>query len=91
MSQTYDLTVKNMFSDMADDIFVYLTGFNIKKPDELNIEITRVERRNSDMIFKCDTDIGEVAVHIEFQSENDQTMPYRMLRYAVEIMEKHKL
>lgn len=54
MSQTYDLTVKNIFSDMADDIFVYLTGFNIKKL-------------------------------------NDQTMPYRMLRYTVEIMEKHKL
>ncbi|SHF81056.1 Predicted transposase YdaD [Caldanaerobius fijiensis DSM 17918] len=94
MPETYDLTVKNMFSDMADDIISYLTGFKIKKLDELNIEFTRVERRNSDMIFKCETDeteTKEIAIHIEFQSENDTTMPYRMLRYAAEIMEKHKL
>ena len=43
------------------------------------------------MIFKCDTDTGEIDVHIEFQSENDKMMQCRMLRYALEIMEKHKL
>ncbi|SHF55421.1 Putative transposase, YhgA-like [Caldanaerobius fijiensis DSM 17918] len=91
MPQTYDLTLKSIFSDIADDIIVYLTGINFKKLEELNIEFTRVERRDSDMIFKCDTDTGEIAVHIEFQAENDKMMPCRMLRYALEIMEKHKL
>jgi predicted transposase/invertase (TIGR01784 family) len=91
MSQKYDITIKNIFSDMADDIMSYFLGLQYTKIDELNIEFARVERRDSDMIFKCTTDKGNVAVHIEFQSENDGKMPYRMLRYSLEIMEKHNL
>ncbi|PHO07978.1 transposase [Thermoanaerobacterium thermosaccharolyticum] len=91
MSQKYDITMKNIFSDMADDIMSYFLGLQYTKIDELNIEFARVERRDSDMIFKCTTDKGNVAVHIEFQSENDEKMPYRMLRYSLEIMEKHSL
>ncbi|ETO39558.1 Rpn family recombination-promoting nuclease/putative transposase [Thermoanaerobacterium aotearoense] len=91
MSQKYDITMKNIFSDMADDIMSYFLGLQYTKIDELNIEFARVERRDSDMIFKCTTDRGNVAVHIEFQSENDEKMPYRMLRYSLEIMEKHDL
>ncbi|AST57254.1 transposase [Thermoanaerobacterium thermosaccharolyticum] len=91
MSQKYDITMKNIFSDMADDIMSYFLGLQYTKIDELNIEFARVERRDSDMIFKCTTDKGNVAVHIEFQSENDGKMPYRMLRYSLEIMEKHNL
>ncbi|WHE07047.1 Rpn family recombination-promoting nuclease/putative transposase [Thermoanaerobacterium thermosaccharolyticum] len=91
MSQNYDLTMKNIFSDMADDIMSYFLGLHYTKIDELNIEFARIERRDSDMIFKCTTDKGNVAVHIEFQSENDGKMPYRMLRYSLEIMEKHNL
>ncbi|WKV10433.1 Rpn family recombination-promoting nuclease/putative transposase [Thermoanaerobacterium sp. CMT5567-10] len=91
MSQKYDITMKNIFSDMADDIMSYFLGLQYTKIDELNIEFERVERRDSDMIFKCTTDKGNVAVHIEFQSENDRKMPYRMLRYSLEIMEKHNL
>ncbi|WHE06778.1 Rpn family recombination-promoting nuclease/putative transposase [Thermoanaerobacterium thermosaccharolyticum] len=91
MSQKYDITMKNIFSDMADDIMSYFLGLQYTKIDELNIEFARVERRDSDMIFKCTTDKGNVAVHIEFQSENDEKMPYRMLRYSLEIMEKHNL
>ncbi|MGF7400217.1 Rpn family recombination-promoting nuclease/putative transposase [Thermoanaerobacterium thermosaccharolyticum] len=91
MAQKYDITMKNIFSDMADDIMSYFLGLQYTKIDELNIEFARVERRDSDMIFKCTTDKGNVAVHIEFQSENDGKMPYRMLRYSLEIMEKHNL
>ncbi|PHO07838.1 transposase [Thermoanaerobacterium thermosaccharolyticum] len=91
MTQKYDITMKNIFSDMADDIMSYFLGLQYTKIDELNIEFERVERRDSDMIFKCTTDKGNVAVHIEFQSENDGKMPYRMLRYSLEIMEKHNL
>jgi len=91
MSQKYDITMKNIFSDMADDIMSYFLGLQYTKIDELNIEFARIERRDSDMIFKCTTDKGNVAVHIEFQSENDEKMPYRMLRYSLEIMEKHNL
>ncbi|AFK85918.1 MULTISPECIES: Rpn family recombination-promoting nuclease/putative transposase [Thermoanaerobacterium] len=91
MTQKYDITMKNIFSDMADDIMSYFLGLQYTKIDELNIEFARVERRDSDMIFKCTTNKGNVAVHIEFQSENDEKMPYRMLRYSLEIMEKHNL
>lgn len=44
------------------------------------------------MVFKCSTnERNTIIVHIEFQSDNDNKMLYRMLRYAVEIMEKYNL
>ncbi|WP_193328922.1 Rpn family recombination-promoting nuclease/putative transposase [Caldanaerobacter subterraneus] len=88
----YDITLKDMFSDLTDDILSYFLGIQHTKIEELNVEFPRVEMRESDMIFKCITKEGNtIAVHIEFQSDNDREMPYRMLRYAVEIMEKHEL
>lgn len=88
----YDITLKNMFSDLTDDILSYFLGIQHTKTEELNIEFPRVETRESDMVFKCSTNEGNIiAAHIEFQSDNDDKMPYRMLRYAVEIMEKYGL
>jgi len=88
----YDITLKDMFSDLTDDILSYFLGIQHVKIEELNVEFPRVEMRESDMIFKCITKEGNtIAVHLEFQSDNDREMPYRMLRYAVEIMEKHEL
>ncbi|WP_028992089.1 Rpn family recombination-promoting nuclease/putative transposase [Thermoanaerobacter thermocopriae] len=91
MSQKYDIAMKNIFSDMADDIMSYFLGLTSVKIDELNIEFAKIEKRESDMIFKCTTDTGDIAVHIEFQSSNDNKMPYRMLRYAIEVIEKYNL
>ncbi|TCO57789.1 putative transposase/invertase (TIGR01784 family) [Caldanaerobacter subterraneus] len=88
----YDITLKNMFSDLTDDILSYFLGVQHVKIEELNVEFPRVETRESDMVFKCITSEGNViAAHIEFQSDNDKEMPYRMLRYAIEIMEKYNL
>ncbi|MBE3578977.1 MAG: Rpn family recombination-promoting nuclease/putative transposase [Caldanaerobacter subterraneus] len=81
-----------MFSDLTDNILSYFLGIQSTKIEELNVEFPRVETRESDMVFKCITNEGNtVAVHIEFQSDNDDKMPYRMLRYATEIMEKYLL
>jgi len=91
MSQEYDITAKNIFSNLADDIVSYFLGLKFTKLDELNIEFTTIESRESDMVFKCTTENGDIALHIEFQTYNDSKMPYRMLRYATEVMEKHNL
>ncbi|EIV99885.1 Rpn family recombination-promoting nuclease/putative transposase [Thermoanaerobacter siderophilus] len=91
MGQEYDIAAKSIFSNLADDIASYFLGLTYTKIDELNIEFTIVESRESDMIFKCTTDYGDIALHMEFQTYNDNKMPYRMLRYATEIMEKHNL
>lgn len=91
MGQEYDIAAKSIFSNLADDIASYFLGLTYTKIDELNIEFTIVESRESDMIFKCTTDYGDNALHMEFQTYNDNKMPYRMLRYATEIMEKHNL
>jgi predicted transposase YdaD len=89
----YDKTVKTIFSDTAENLVKLMTGniVNVKKKEELNIKFTRVEKRENDMVLKCEMDGKEVAVHIEFQSTNDPKMPYRMLRYSLEILEKHSL
>jgi len=91
MGQEYDITAKNLFSNLADDIASYFLELTYTKIDELNIEFTTVESRESDMVFKCTTENGDIALHLEFQTYNDSKMPYRMLRYATEIMEKHNL
>ncbi|KUK09632.1 MAG: hypothetical protein XD49_0269 [Caldanaerobacter subterraneus] len=81
-----------MFSDLTDDILSYFLGIQYTKIEELNIEFPRVETKKSDMVFKCSTnERNTIIVHIEFQSDNDNKMLYRMLRYAVEIMEKYNL
>lgn len=87
----YDKTIKTIFSDMTEDLVRLMTGMKVKKKEELNIEFTKVEKRESDMVLKCEMDKEDIAVHIEFQSTNDSKMPYRMLRYCIEILEKHKL
>lgn len=90
MSQ-YDKSIKAIFSDMTEDLVRLMTGSSVKNKEELNIEFTKVEKRASDMVLKCEMDGKDIAVHIEFQSTNDPKMPYRMLRYCIEIMEKHDL
>lgn len=88
----YDITLKDMFSDLTDDILSYFLNIQHVKLEELNVEFPRIESRESDMAFKCVTGEGDtIAVHIEFQSDNDSKMSYRMLRYAIEIMEKYNL
>jgi hypothetical protein len=79
MSQ-YDKTIKTIFSDMTEDLVRLMTGNKVKKKEELNIEFTKVEKRASDMVLKCEMDGKD----IEFQSANDQQMPYRMLRCCIE-------
>lgn len=91
LHQPYDITIKSIFSDITDDMMAYFMNINIDKAEELNIEFTHVERRDSDMIYKCIVEDSDVAVHLEFQSGNDKKMPYRMLRYALEIIEKYSL
>ena len=87
----YDKSIKAIFSDMTEDLVRLMTGSSVKNKEELNIEFTKVEKRTSDMVLKCEMDGKDIAVHIEFQSTNDPKMPYRMLRYCIEIMEKHDL
>ena len=87
----YDKSMKSIFEDMTEDLVRLMTGNKVLKKEELNIEFTKVEKRQSDMVVKCEMSGTDTAVHIEFQSSNDNKMPYRMLRYCVEIMEKHDL
>ena len=87
----YDKSIKSIFTDMTEDLVRLMTGSKVKKKSELNIEFTKVEKRISDMVIKCEMDEKDIAVHIEFQSTDDRKMPHRMLRYCIEIMEKYDL
>ena len=46
-------------------------GLKFTKLDELNIEFTTIESRESDMVFKCIIENGDIALHIEFQTYNE--------------------
>ena len=59
----YDKSMKSIFEDMTEDLVRLMTGNKVLKKEELNIEFTKVEKRQSDMVVKCEMSGTDTAVH----------------------------
>ena len=78
-----DIVTKDMIKEIGRDISMYMLGIDIQSEVELvDKEWTRVEKRESDIVFKYDKKI----VHIEIQNDNHARMELRMLRYLTDIL-----
>ena len=78
-----DIVTKEIIKSIAKDISMYM--LNIELSDEITLidkEFTRVEKRDSDIVFINGND--EI-VHIEIQNGNHPLMHLRMLRYYCDI------
>ena len=87
----YDITIKDLFTDETQELINYFGHLEAKVVGDLKIEFPQVETRVSDLVMRAECQQGPVAIHLEFQSRNDDEMPYRMLRYALEIYRTYHL
>ncbi len=86
-----DVISKEILKNIARDISKHILHIDIKEDMEIiNQEFTRVESRESDLLFRN----GDEIVHIEIQNDNHKQMHLRMLRYYSDILflyEKYKV
>lgn len=78
---------KEILKNIARDISKHILKIEIKDNMELiSQEFTRVESRESDLVFKN----GDEIVHIEIQNDNHKQMHLRMHRYLSDILFEHE-
>ena len=75
---------KEIIKEIAKDISIHLLGIDVSSDIKLvDKEFTRVEKRESDIVFENGKD--EI-IHIEIQNNNHPQMHLRMLRYYSDIL-----
>ncbi|MCK4440852.1 MAG: hypothetical protein KAU90_02525 [Sulfurovaceae bacterium] len=78
-----DIISKEILKNIARDISKHILHIDIKDDMEIiNQEFTRVESRESDLLFQN----GDEIVHIEIQNNNHKQMHLRMHRYYSDIL-----
>jgi len=78
-----DVVGKDVLKNIARDISKHILHIEIKDDMEIiDKEFTRIEARESDLLFKN----GDEIVHIEIQNDNHKQMHLRMHRYYSDIL-----
>ena len=88
--QKYDLTLKDIFKDAEEGLIQLITNTKVKFIRYLDVNFQTIESKESDLIFEIILEDTEVILHVEFQSDNDKVMVYRMLRYLTEIYNQYR-
>ena len=82
-----DIVSKDIIKEIGRDISMHILGIDIQGEMTLiDKEWTRVEKRDSDIVFKN----GNRIIHIEIQNSNHSNMELRMLRYYSDILFEYK-
>ena len=82
-----DIVSKEVLKNIARDISKHILQIEVKEDMELiRHEFTRVESRESDLLYKN----GDEIVHIEIQNDNHEQMHLRMHRYLSDILFEHE-
>ncbi len=89
---TYD----RVFRENAESLFLPLVemrlNLKIKTYQPLQEKISKTIEREVDFLYKIETASKEIKIlHLEFQSENDKNMIFRMQEYHGLIQKKYKL
>jgi len=80
---TKDIVTKDIIKEIAKDISTYMLNIKIEKDITLiDKEFTRVEKRDSDIVF---INGNSEIIHIEIQNDHHPLMHLRMLRYFCDI------
>lgn len=77
-----DTISKDILKTIIKDISKYILKIEIEQLELLDMEFERIESRRADIVAKVD---NEFILHLEIQNNNDYEMPYRMLRYFLDI------
>ena len=82
-----DIVSKEIIKEIGRDISMHILGIDIQGEVTLvDKEWTRVEKRDSDIVFQNNNRI----IHIEIQNSNHGNMELRMLRYYSDILFEYK-
>jgi len=82
-----DIVSKEIIKEIGRDISMHILGIDIEGEVTLvDKEWTRVEKRDSDIVFKN----GNRIIHIEIQNSHHSNMELRMLRYYSDILFEYK-
>ena len=82
-----DIVSKEIIKEIGRDISMHILGIDIQGEVTLvDKEWTRIEKRDSDIVFKNNDRI----FHIEIQNDNHKNMELRMLRYYSDILFEYK-
>ena len=82
-----DIVSKEIIKEIGRDISMYILGIDIQGEVTLvDKEWTRIEKRDSDIVFKNENRI----IHIEIQNSHHSNMELRMLRYYSDILFEYK-
>lgn len=82
----YDLTLKQIFHTIPQRLLKILTGR--AGLEILNTEYPAVKKRQPDLVLRLE---DNTLFHIEIQSDNDESMGWRMLEYYQLIYRHHQL
>ena len=85
----YDLTLKDIFKDSEQGLIQFAVDKNAKFIRYLDVNFQNIESKESDLILETRINDSDAIVHLEFQSDNDCNMVYRMLRYLCEIQRQY--
>ena len=82
-----DIVSKEIIKEIGRDISMHILGIDIQGEVTLvDKEWTRIEKRDSDIVFKNENRI----IHIEIQNSHHSNMELRMLRYYRDILFEYK-
>ena len=83
-----DTISKEVIKTIVKDISKYFLKIDINEIEFLEQEKERIESRRADIVAKIN---GDFVLHLEIQNQNDKQMPYRMLRYWLDIKQSTTL
>ncbi len=80
-----DISTKEIIKAITIDIAKYILNLELDSVKFIDKELDRIEKREADVVIKCKIEGLDSILHLEIQTNNDASMPKRMLRYFVDI------
>lgn len=78
----YDIITKDLFEKNKEEYVAHTLNKKVKKIESIATEFQKAQEFRSDKVFLVETEEGEKFIlHVEFQTKNDISMPYRMIQY----------
>jgi predicted transposase/invertase (TIGR01784 family) len=88
----YDKIIKENLEITLPVIIRDLLGLDIATSEELPDDIQHTKERKPDSLKRVTDAVGEIYVlHLEFQTDDEPEMVYRMAEYSIMLMRRYKL
>lgn len=88
----YDKILKENMEANLPDIVKQVLSIEMIKSEEIPDDLQHTKERKPDLLKRVQDETGlEFILHIEYQSQNDTNMAYRMAEYSVMLQRKYKI